>query len=400
MADVPDLRGAIECLAAIDRASCSQGEHRAADWIADELSDRGARARVERERLHGTYWWPLGIAAAAGVAGALSARRGRRGTGAALATLGAAAAADDLGAGRRWLRRVLPKQVAANVVGEAGDPAAEHTLVVVSHHDAAHSGLFFDPRITEFVGRRFQPAPGRPPKMPPVMAPLVAGPAVVALAAAAGARRIASLGAAVCAGIIASFADIALRPTVPGANDNLSGVATVLGLASALRDRPVGGLRVLLVSTGAEESMMEGMRAFARRHFGELPPDRTHLLCVDTVGSPHLVLAEAEGVLRIRSYDPPLKDLVADCADQAGITLRRGLRMRLGTDGYIALRHGIPAAMLTSVDHHGVASNYHWPTDTPDRVDYGNVAGAVELCERVARRLAGSSSRSGSGLQP
>jgi hypothetical protein len=49
---------------------------------------------------------------------------------------------------------------------------------------------------------------------------------------------------------------------------------------------------VPLVSTG-EESFMEGMQAFGRRHFASLPADRTHVICVITVGSPELVMPRA-----------------------------------------------------------------------------------------------------------
>lgn len=323
-----------------------------------------------------------------GIAGAIAARRGRRLTGATLAAAGTAAVFDELGAGRRVLRSLLPKQTAANVVASAGDPDAARTLLIVAHHDAAHTSLFFNPRITEFLGVRVEPRSGTPPRMPPVMAPIALGPALVAAGSLAGTRRLVGLGAALCAGIIASFAEIALRPTVPGANDNLTGVATVVGVAEALREHPVRGLRVLLVSTGAEESLMEGMRAFAARHFPLMAPAQSSVLCVDTVGSPNLVLAEAEGMLLMRDYDPAFNELVADCAQSEGVKLLRHLRMRLGTDGLLAIRHGFPAAMLTSIDRHGAPSNYHWPTDTPERVDYERLVDAVRLCGAVVRRLA------------
>jgi peptidase M28-like protein len=388
MAGVQQLRSAIEHLASIDRASCSAGEGEAAEWIAAALRDEGLDARVELERVHGSYWWPLGIPSALAIAGVMLARRGRRVTGAGLGALGAAAVVDDLSAGRRWLRRVLPKRTTANVVAEAGDRDADRTLVLVAHHDAAHTSIFFNPAITEWVGDLSQPAPGQPPRMPALMLPIAAGPALAGAAVLAGARRLATLAAWICAGIVASFAEIALQPTVPGANDNLTGVATVLGIARALSERPLSGLRVMLVSTGSEEALMEGMWAFARRHFPALPADRTHLLCVDTVGSPHLVLAEAEGMLQLRDYDADFKELVAESARELGVDLRRGMKMRFGTDGLLALRHGIPAAMLTSVNEHGSPSNYHWPTDTPDRLDYARLADAVTLCEAVMRRLA------------
>jgi putative aminopeptidase FrvX len=133
---------------------------------------------------------------------------------------------------------------------------------------------------------------------------------------------------------------------------------------------------------------MEGMRAFAARHLHDVARDSTYVLCVDTVGSPHLVLAEAEGMLRLHRYDPELCRLTADCAEREGIPLSTGYEMRFGTDGLIALRHGLPAAMLTSVDDNGTPSNYHWPTDTPERVDYRTLADAVRLCEAAARGLA------------
>ena len=41
---------------------------------------------------------------------------------------------------------------------------------------------------------------------------------------------------------------------------------TLLKLARRLAAEPTTSVRVLLVSTGSEESFMEGMQAFMRRH--------------------------------------------------------------------------------------------------------------------------------------
>lgn len=387
MVSLQDLRRPVEHLARLNRGSCSPGEREAAHWIAAALRDRGTQATVEEEIVHGTYWWPLGLTSGLGLVAALLGRRRRSVLGFALGAAGAALVVDDLGLHGRWLRRVLPKQRTSNVVAEAGDPDGQRTVVLTAHHDAAHSGFFFNPRIEEAFARLWRRGEAQPRSMPGLMVPIVAGPALAGLGALLGLRRCSTISGLVCGGIIASFIDIALRPTVPGANDNLTGVATLLALADHLREDPPSGLRVLLVSTGAEESLMEGMEAFAKRHFPSLPRDRTTIICIDTVGSPYLVLAEAEGMLEIRAYDTRLKRLIADCAQANGVNLMRGLTMRFGTDGYIALRHGYRAATLMSVDASGTASNYHWPTDTPDRVSYANVAAVVELCGHVVRRL-------------
>jgi Zn-dependent M28 family amino/carboxypeptidase len=163
-------------------------------------------------------------------------------------------------------------------------------------------------------------------------------------------------------------------------------VAALVELAPLVRE--LRGLRVLLVSTGAEEANQEGMLAFARRHFGSLPRERTSFLCLDTLGSPQLLLIEGEGFLRMRDYPAAMKDVVDAAARSRGVELRRGLRFTFATDGLIPLREGYPAAAVGSVNRYLVPSNYHWPTDTPDRVDYGTVEGAVALALGTAERLA------------
>ena len=377
---------AVGHLASFDRPSASGGERRGAEWIAARLREEGCQAAVEEERAHGTYWWPLGLMTL--LAGLASLRRSRRVRTLAGAVM-AAGVADDVSGGRMWFRRaVLPHHPTWNVVAEAGDREADHTIVLVAHHDAAHWSLLFAPQVPRFFGEHFPGLVERSRSTPPVMFPVVGGPLLVALGGLTGSRRLRRAGAVVSLGAAATFAEIGSRSTVPGANDNLSGVATLLGVARLLRERPVRGLRVLLVSTGSEESFMEGMQAFARGHFASLPTDRTHVVCIDTVGSPRLMQLEGEGMLVMRDYPETFKDLVAAVAEQAGVPLERGLRFRNATDGLIALKAGYPTVMLGSINRYKVPDNYHWPTDTAANVDYSTVVGAIRVCDGVVRSLA------------
>ena len=381
-----DLEEAVRHLASFERPSASDGERRAAEWIAGRLRDHGCQARIEEERAHGTYWWPMGLLCALAGAAAVTGRRARAlGAGA----FAAAAIADDITGGRQWFRRLmLPSRPTWNVVAVAGDADAQRTAVVVAHHDAAHTSLLFSPAPGAFVGERFPALLERADTTPPLMWPVIGGPLLVAAGALLGARGVRTAGAVLALGAAASFAEIGLRGVVPGANDNLSGVATLIGLARRLADQPVDGLRVLLVSTGSEESFMEGMQAFGRRHFASLPTDRTHVICVDTVGSPELVMLEGEGMLWMNDYPKGFKDFVAECARRAGLHLRRGLRFRNATDALIALRAGYPTVMLGSVNRYKLPDNYHWRTDVPDNVDFATTSDAVALCDVVIRKLA------------
>ena len=387
-----ELRDRVARLAAIERPSASDGERRAAELIASELRDAGADARLEEEQAHGGYWWPLGIATGLG---ALAGVAGRRRAAGLLGLAAAAAVADDLRVGPRLLRRLLPKRRTTNVVAEVGDREAERTLVLVAHHDAAHTGMVFHPEGPRAMARAFPKFFEHVNTTPPTMWPAFAGPMLAGLGALAGRGGVRAFGAVLSAGFALAMLDIGRRPVVPGANDNLTGVAVLLSIARALGREPLEGLRVLLVSTGSEESLMEGMAGFGRRHFPTLARDRTWVFCLDTVGSPHLLLLEGEGMLGVKEYPKEFLGLIDECAERLGIYVWPGLRFRNATDALIALDAGYPTAMLGSGDEYRFPTDYHWPTDTPENVNYATVADAARLCHALAERLAADGRRDG-----
>jgi hypothetical protein len=386
-----ELATVIEELAAFERPSASAGELRAAEWIAARMRERGHRTEIETERAHGGYWWPLGLLNGSVAVAGLAARRwrSRRGLRALATALGVGAAAaiwDELGGGRLWFRRaLLPHRETFNVVAEAGDPRGEETVLVVAHHDAAHGGLVFHPALGRVFAERFPERHARSNQTLPIMYATWLGPVLVALGALlrrAGLLRVGSLlGAATAVAML----DIGRTPVVPGANDNLSAVAVLLALARTLEERPTPGVRVLLLSTGSEESFMEGMQGFMRRHGDTLDPARTTVLCLECLGSPTLTLVEAEGMLRMRPYDERARARLAGAAATAGVEVARGLRTVLATDALVALRRGFAAATLASIDALKFPANYHSPNDTPANLDWGTIERAFAVTEQFVR---------------
>ena len=194
------------------------------------------------------------------------ALRGRRLAATLLGSFAAAGLWDDIDHRSRWFRRAfLPKRDTWNVWAQAGDAGAPRTVVVVAHHDAAHSGLVFHPALPRLFAERFPKAHEKADKSAQLMWLVFLGPALAALGGLLGRRLVARLGGLLSLGSAAAMADIAARPSVPGANDNLSGVATLLQVAGALAARPPEGIRVVLVSSGSEESNSEGFQAWGRR---------------------------------------------------------------------------------------------------------------------------------------
>jgi Peptidase family M28 len=386
------MRERLDELCSGERESASEGERRAAEWLAGELRVAGARdARVEEEpEANGTFWWPIGLLAGAGVLAGLAARRGGRATRAVAAVTGAAASAliaDELPPGKRRFRRLLPKRSAHHVLAEIGPADAERTVVLMAHHDAAHTAFFFNPAITEAIGERAPWVFEDNDTSPPLMWPTVAGPAVVAAGAVLGSRKLTGLGTLVSAGSAAFMAHIGAGKVVPGANDNGTGCIAQIAIARALAGQPPENTRVLFLST-SEEALCEGMGLFMERHAGELPIDRTFFLCLDTVGSPNLLVLRGEGMLKLREYPAPSLDLFESTADELGIDMPfRNLRLRNATDGIFPLAAGYQCVSVASCNQWKNPSNYHWKTDTPENVDYGTVADAIRLSEAAIRRL-------------
>lgn len=288
---------AVHLLAAMDRPSASDGEARAARWIADELRAVGLDAQVEAESAHGTYWWPIGLLNAAALWSLRLTRRGRRLRATVMACAAVAALVDDLDHRRRWFRRaLLPHRATHNVTAVAGDADAQRAVVMVAHHDAAHSGAVFDPALPRALQARFPALYARGLFHPPLLWLTLLGP--------------------------------------------------LLALVTALRERPVHGVRVLLVSTGSE------------------------------------------------GYDPEQRRDAADVAGELGIALAPDFRFSFASDAQIARHAGYRCMLVRSIDELRTPSNYHWPTDTADRIDYGTIADATAVVDGIIRRRAYASSSS------
>jgi len=386
-ADQQWLRQKLEELERIERPSASEGELQAAEWLVGELAKLGAEARIETERAHGTYWWPIGIGTSLGVAGGLAALRGRRLAGAALGALGAAVIATDFPPRPRPFRKLLPERDTFNVICELGDPDADRTVVLVSHHDSANAGMEDQPGVPDLVSKTG--AFRHLDTSPMLMAPVIGGPVTSLLAGLTGSRVLAAAGTVLSAGSTASMIDIGLRKVVPGANDNGTAVIALLELARRFLADPPDDLRLILLSAGSEESFSEGMKAFGERHFDNLPVDSTFFINMDTIGSPYLTVLRGEGFLKMFEYPAEALILADNAAEEEGIRLMPNLRIRNGTDGLEALAAGYPVVSICSCTEHKQPANYHWPNDVSENVDFDTVESGIRLAEGMTRRLAG-----------
>jgi hypothetical protein len=382
------LRSVVEELERIPRLPTSPGERQAADLIGRRFSRLGWPSVIEEVPAYGSYAWPIGLLSAGALAAAVAGLSGRRALGTIGGLLAAAGIADDITGGPMLTRRLfMRKRKTQNVIAESGNPDAALTLVVLAHHDAAPSGVIFGQDAETWLADHHPAVIERMTSNPPMWWLVLAGPALAAAGSALRSRRLLRVSAGLSLVSLLAFLDIGQRRAVPGANDNLSGVAALIAAAQALNSEPPDNLRVVFASMGAEEALQQGVRAFAQEHFPHLPRETTYFVVLDTIGFGRLVMLEAEGPVRLHDYDAKFKDLVAECAEDSEIGILRGLKSRNSTDGSVPQRHGYPTVSIVSVDERKLMPHYHLYSDTSENLDYTSVSQAAQLVVSIARRL-------------
>jgi hypothetical protein len=359
----------VEALARLRRLTTTAGERESAEWVANRLRALGAEdVRIVTFRGQSTWAWAHGAHLLAGLAA--SWVRGRAGR--LLGVLVAVSYELDVSVRNQWLRRLLPGRQGDSVEAHipSKDPA-RRTLVLVAHHDAAHSGLIWHP-MANAVNQRRSARTGR--ALPSHAAPLIG------LAAAATGSRYLRVPARLLLAISTLlFGQAALSPTVPGANDNATGVAAVLELVRRLKERPLPGVDVVIVSPGGEEAGSVGMRAWMRGPGRSLDRQSTLVVNLDAIGSGgHLIVSRREGLTAWFRRDDI--DLTQRGARVAGLAAPRVVTFPNVTDAFVARRAGLRAVSILSYDN-GWISNLHQPSDIAANVDLSTVDQAIALTE-------------------
>ncbi len=164
---------------------------------------------------------------------------------------------------------------------------------------------------------------------------------------------------------------------VPGANDNASGVAVLLGVAEAFAGRSMNVIdkaTVYVVFTGAEEVGLLGSHTLYRREKRLLK--EAIVINVDNPGAGDLALTECEGVLKTWCPDKRFRDVVRKYAAARRIGVK--VYKLLPTDATHLMMKGLRATSIMAFEK-GSIKNYHWYTDTAEHIDPENLSKAANI---------------------
>jgi Peptidase family M28 len=370
---VIDASAEIEALTAVqDRQPGTDAERRAANHLRRRLSHLGREARTEPilvwPRWHLTY---LLHAVLAVVGSAISVKNALIGT--ILVAIAAISAIGDL-TGRLFLvRRLTGRRASQNVISteQNGRPG---TLILTAHYDTGRGGAVFK----RLANRGISPA------QPFVAAIVLLVVTSVARLAGLDNNVLAIVQFVPTAALIVSvpyLADIALSGSVPGANDNASGVATVLRLAERYQG-DLDNLDVWVLLPGAQEAGALGTRAWLRQHRRTLNSRATVVLNVDEVGAGTVRYAAREGPLIPLRPHKQLLELCRQLEREDEEERRYGVEaapVRRPTDAYAARARRLPAVTISCAP----APHHHQPTDTPDNVDPEALERAFGFCSEL-----------------
>ncbi|MGI5862645.1 MAG: M28 family peptidase [Myxococcales bacterium] len=299
------------------------------------------------------------------------------------------------------LRRLLGFKPARNILATLpakGEPKLR--IVLAAHADAAFTGLLFSPpMVKRMAGRRL---PGMLERFMALatysnfalagfdLLRVFLGPLTLPL------RPVEALLTVPSALTFLINAEVALRKrVVPGANDNLSGVAALPVLATRLAAVKPPEVELVFAVTGCEEASMGGADALARDRLKEWDRARTVVLALDSIANGELRYIDIEGEVVRRPAPSWLIETMDEVArseprfrDVTGYTPPVG-----GTDAAAFLAHGYDSIALICVDEElGCPRQYHLPTDDPEHLELDPLMKSIDFAERfvhavIRRRL-------------
>jgi len=299
-----------------------------------------------------------------------------------------------------FLRRLLgfkPSQNLLAVMKAEGEPRLR--VVITAHIDAAFTGWIFNPSLVkmlsaahlpkglEFLGRSVALATfSQFPLAAIDLLRIVFGR--VLTAPLRPVETILTVPSAL--GFFLNMQVVLRNEVVPGANDDLSGVAGLLVLARRLAHKKRPDVEYVFAVTGCEEASLGGGDALARQMNGIWDKERTVILGLDMLSNGDLHFLEGEGEV-IRTWIPKwLGDLAREvAASDPRFAEVKGFRVDIGGSDVAAfLARGYEGLCLACIDPKvGMPRHYHSPHDTPENLDYDKITLGIDYALRLVRAI-------------
>jgi aminopeptidase YwaD len=205
--------------------------------------------------------------------------------------------------------------------------------------------------------------------------------------------NVAGIVAAGLAPIVAFFFFFRSDRAVPGAMDDMAGIAVLAGLGKYLDEAKHGGgffprrTEVMLLATSSEEAGLRGAKRYVKKHLKEMKEIRTYGVFLDGLYDERFLTVTSREVCTWAKHDPKLVRLAQEVAAGHGWSL--GTRwLPLGaTDASAFSSKGIPAVCLHCADMSRLPHNYHTREDTCENVRPESLSVMLQIVVDMIERI-------------
>ncbi|MFX1304135.1 MAG: M28 family metallopeptidase [Promethearchaeota archaeon] len=182
---------------------------------------------------------------------------------------------------------------------------------------------------------------------------------------------------------------------VPGAVDNLSAVAVVLGLGRYLKNNKdiiPKNTEIRLISFGCEEAFLRGAYRYVSAHLDDLKEHNTECINIEIIQNiDKIIILNFEPTTRTRHSEELVKkvykavelvDIKAKISRMGGDSMLERLIgiTSGGTDATAFSKSDIKACTITSGDFLEISAYWHTPRDTFDKIKQGSLENALKVC--------------------
>ena len=182
---------------------------------------------------------------------------------------------------------------------------------------------------------------------------------------------------------------------VPGAVDNLSAIAIILGIGRYLKKHKKllpEKTEIRLISFGCEEAFLRGAYRYVEAHFEELKTYDAECVNLDGIQSLNYVsISDKEPTTRTIHSEEVVQKLI-NAANLVGVNVRTaslgggsfiekivGL-VSGGTDATPFSKSNLKAASITAFNLQKMVQFYHQETDTLDKIENGALENTLKIC--------------------
>jgi hypothetical protein len=193
--------------------------------------------------------------------------------------------------------------------------------------------------------------------------------------------------------VVALFLFFQSDKAVPGAMDDMAGIAVLAGLGRSLGEsRGSGGFypentEVVLLATSSEEAGLRGAKRYAKKHLAELKKIPTYAIFLESTADERHLTAVTGELYTGAKHDRGLVAMAREIAASHSWPIKSTSIPLGATDASAFSKKGVRSICLLSQDTTRLVPNYHTREDTPEHVRPEALSVSLQMVIEMIQRI-------------